>query len=349
MIMMIAVMMEMMIKNMFKIKVIILSLFLVFSSATILFSTSNEILELVSKDRQEAIDYMESMDFLTQEDIQEHIDAYDWLVENADETYILEQIPSYTFGYLGIKKSYIENIEAREWLNENVENQEFLNDILNETPEEYRTNYPWIKILYEDRVESYEWLKENTDFESVMEEHENEFGKDYAGIKERYQEEETSGKLNSFLILAMFLIFPVWNSFFFLPFLRDMKKREENLKKWIFLIILAGPIGLTLYLSFRKPKDNEIRQGSKIYHLSKNIIIPWAIYGVITPIFLIIAISITDLIGMPNANAFEFIGEGLFWFLLLHIFTIVPLIVILPTIIFLIIMFLSKPKKQSVN
>jgi hypothetical protein len=206
------------------------------------------------------------------------------------------------------------------------------------------------EFFRERQIESYQWLLENNHITGEPNWEDN----DYYKMKLR-QEKEYNIMRNNLSLIFEVLGYLAFLSFLqFLIYLKDMIKRNEKIFFWGIIFLVSGPIGLTFYLSYRKLKKEETREGKRLYHLSKNFILPWVTYilgGSILIVLITICIFFLVSAGVDinsgGIDTFDHLLELFFWIGLILAVFVIPVKIIIPVVFALIIMFLTKGNKKE--
>jgi hypothetical protein len=292
---------------MFKIKILCVFTF-IFSliSLTPLFSSNK--LDILG-DRDEVIQRLQkegiSRESYYTYEIEEHIEAYDWLIRNAENEEILEySLSNWENNYVMVKYVYEIQEEAYQWLQKETDFDEVMASVAENPGLKDERDYDLIKSVYERD----------------------------ARIK--------SSNLQSYALGSASLLF--FNLIFFLIFLKDIILRKSGVLKWLLLILFTGPLAIIFYLTFRPSKDGEYKKERIRYYLSRYFLIWWNIYIFCLFFFIILMLFIVSFFeGVPLTN-FEFLGEIIFWMGLIFTIFVLPGFIILPSIITGIIMLVNK-------
>ncbi len=261
----------------------------------------------------------------------------------GDRDEVIEKLEEEGVSKEGYHTHEIENhMEAYDWLVENAKNEEILLYAL----EKWEDNYVMVKYSYERQEEAYEWLQKETDFDEVMATVAEDPGyddkRDYDLIKLVYEKDAEAPSIIR-LYLFEWISLLVFNFLFFLFFLKDIVSGKCSVWKWFLAIVLAGPLGVVSYLTFRTPKE-EGKERNTGYRLSRYFLIWWNIY--LSALFpFIILLSLIVSLFDPFTD-FEHIGEFIFWLIVIFAVFVIPVLMILPSTVAYILMHATKKESQ---
>lgn len=143
--------------------------------------------------------------------------------------------------------------------------------------------------------------------------------------------------LDSLPLIAFFTL----NLLFLLFFIRDIYNNKDQVFIWIFLFLIFAPLGVIFYRS--QKEKNGISNNA--YNISKNFIIFWPIYIIISSILLFTTLIIQDAYSGQNVD-FSFVAEGFFWFGGIFACLGFPVLIIFPIIIASIVMLFTRGNKN---